>query len=435
MKNNLDKTVKQKNIKRTSQMNNSIKNTNNKIDQNLESNMKFLSSTHFLGGLYFNMLWAIRQPFFLSLNSSMTFIGLLEGIGGFNGIMTPISQLIGGWLSDKNGRKKYVIIASLSIISAMIFFLIAGYTKLAFFLIPAMLFFGASAISWPSFDSIIAESVSEEKIAISYSIFMFAGVVPGIFSPYLGGKIADLFGYLPVFSLGIFIEILCLILIILYLKETLFIKNKERSDFSQFLILLKDSFKIPKILRNFYIATIVDIFVWGLGSSILFGMLRKTFNFSVSQIGILTCMISISWAITQIPVGRLIEKFGCKIFLILSELIGVITMFGFLISTKYEHFLIFSFLWGMVASTWVPTMKTLIANSVDKTKRGEAIGKLSFFRGLFGFPAPFIGGILFDNFGFKIPILANLIGALIAAILIFLLVHESPKGKLAYKTQ
>ncbi|MGB3346280.1 MAG: MFS transporter [Candidatus Humimicrobiia bacterium] len=412
---------------------NKIKNNNK--NQNLKSNINVLSSYHFLGGIYFNMLLAIRQPFFLSLNPSMTFVGLLEGIGGFNGIMNPISQLTGGWLSDRKGRKRFVVIASLFVISAMIFFLIAGYTKLAFFLIPAMLFFGASAISWPSFDSIIAESVSEEKMAISYSIFMFAGVFPGIFAPFLGGKIADLFGYLPVFSLGIFIEILCLILIVLYLKETLFVKNKERSNFSQFLILLKDSFKIPKILRNFYIATIVDIFVWGLGSSILFGMLRKTFNFSVSQIGILTCMISISWAITQIPVGRLIEKFGCKIFLILSELIGVITMFGFLISTKYEHFLIFAFSWGMVASTWVPAMKTLVANSVDKTKRAEAIGKLSFFRGLFGFPAPFIGGILFDNFGFKIPILANLIGAFIAAILIYFLIHESPKGNLAYKTQ
>ncbi len=412
---------------------NKIKNNNK--NQNLKSNINVLSSYHFLGGIYSNMLLAIRQPFFLSLNPSMTFVGLLEGIGGFNGIMNPISQLTGGWLSDRKGRKRFVVIASLFVISAMIFFLIAGYTKLAFFLIPAMLFFGASAISWPSFDSIIAESVSEEKIAISYSIFMFAGVFPGIFAPFLGGKIADLFGYLPVFSLGIFIEILCLILIVLYLKETLFVKNKERSNFSQFLILLKDSFKIPKILRNFYIATIVDIFVWGLGSSILFGMLRKTFNFSVSQIGILTCMISISWAITQIPVGRLIEKFGCKIFLILSELIGVITMFGFLISTKYEHFLIFAFSWGMVASTWVPAMKTLVANSVDKTKRAEAIGKLSFFRGLFGFPAPFIGGILFDNFGFKIPILANLIGAFIAAILIYFLIHESPKGNLAYKTQ
>lgn len=412
---------------------NKIKNNNK--NQNLKSNINVLSSYHFLGGIYFNMLLAIRQPFFLSLNPSMTFVGLLEGIGGFNGIMNPISQLTGGWLSDRKGRKRFVVIASLFVISAMIFFLIAGYTKLAFFLIPAMVFFGVTAISWPSLDSIIFESISEEKVGISYSKFMFAGVVPGIFAPFLGGKIADLFGYLPVFYLGIFIEILCLILIVLYLKETLFINNKERLNFSRFLLLLKESFKVPKILKNFYIATVVDIFVWGLGAAILYGMLRKTFNISASQIGILSCLFSSSWAITQIPIGKLIEKFGCKIFLILSELIGVITMLGFFISTKYEHFLIFAFSWGIVASTWVPAMKTLVANSVDKTKRAEAIGKLSFFRGLFGFPAPFIGGILFDNFGFKIPILANLIGAFIAAILIYFLIHESPKGKLAYKTQ
>jgi MFS family permease len=413
--------------------NNLNKNKNNNKNQNFKSNVNTLSSIHFLGGIYYNMFWAIRQPFFLSLNPSMTFVGILEGIGGFNGIMTPVSQLIGGWLSDKRGRKRYIVISSLFVISAMIFFLIAGYTKLALFFIPAMLFFGATAISWPSFDSTIIESVSEEKRGASYSIFMFAGVVPGIFAPFLGGKIADSFGYFPIFYLSIFIEIICLILIILYVKETLHSKNRERLNFSKLLPLVKDSFKIPKILRNFYFVTTVDIFVWGIGSSILHGMLRKTFNVSILQIGILQCLFSLSWAITQIPIGKLIDKFGCKIFLILSELVGVIVMLGFLMSNKYEQFLIFSFLWGMVASTWVPAMKTIIANSVEKTKRAESMGKLSFFRGVFGFPAPLIGGILYDNFGFKIPILANLIGALLAAILIYLFIHESPSGKLSYK--
>lgn len=408
-------------------------NKNNNKNHNPKSNVNILSSIHFLGGIYYNMLWAIRQPFFLSLNPSMAFVGLLEGIGAYNGIISPISQLLGGWLSDRTGRKRYIVISSLFIISALTLFLVAGYTKMALFLIPAMLFFGAIAISWPSLDSIIFESASEKRMGVSYSIFMFAGVFPGIFAPFLGGKIADLFGYLPVFYLGIFIEIICLILIILYLKETLSIKNRERLNFSKFLPVVKESFKIPKVLRNFYFVTTVDIFVWGIGAAILHGMLRKTYNVSNLQIGILQCLFSLSWAITQIPVGKLIDKFGCKIFLIISELIGVVTMIGFLISTKYEQFLIFSFLWGMVASTWVPSVKTLIANSVEKTKRAEAIGKLSFFRGVFGFPAPFIGGILYDNFGFKIPILANLIGALLAAILIYLFVHESPNGKLAYK--
>ncbi|GAH96827.1 unnamed protein product, partial [marine sediment metagenome] len=323
--------------------NNLNKNKNNNKNHNPKSNVNILSSIHFLGGIYYNMLWAIRQPFFLSLNPSMAFVGLLEGIGAYNGIISPISQLVGGWLSDRTGRKRYIVISSLFIISALTLFLVAGYTKMALFLIPAMLFFGAIAISWPSLDSIIFESASEKRMGVSYSIFMFAGVFPGIFAPFLGGKIADSFGYLPVFYLGIFIEIICLILIILYLKETLSIKNRERLNFSKFLPVVKESFKIPKVLRNFYFVTTVDIFVWGIGAAILHGMLRKTFNVSNLQIGILQCLFSLSWAVTQIPVGKLIDKFGCKIFLITSELVGVIVMLGFLISNKYEQFLIFSF--------------------------------------------------------------------------------------------
>lgn len=48
----------------------------------------------------------------------------------------------------------------------------------------------------------------------------------------------------------------------------------------------------------------------------------------------------------------------------------------------------------------------------------------STFRGLLSFPAPLIGGILFDAYGFDTPILLNLVIALVDAILILILVKD-----------
>jgi len=61
---------------------------------------------------------------------------------------------------------------------------------------------------------------------------------------------------------------------------------------------------------------------------------------------------------------------------------------------------------------------------VDPERRAQAIGGFSTFRGLIAFPAPFIGGLLFDAYGFDVPILINLGIALIDVILIYMLVKE-----------
>jgi len=79
---------------------------------------------------------------------------------------------------------------------------------------------------------------------------------------------------------------------------------------------------------------------------------------------------------------------------------------------------------GLVFSTWTPAMKTFLMNKVSEEGRAEAMGKLAAFIGLVGFPAPFIGGILYDTMGFRAPIATGLVGVTLALALIFILVHE-----------
>jgi len=53
------------------------------------------------------------------------------------------------------------------------------------------------------------------------------------------------------------------------------------------------------------------------------------------------------------------------------------------------------------------------------------MGRLQAFRGLLAFPAPYVGGLLYDSFGFHIPVIANLLGSITAFILILMLVKET----------
>jgi MFS family permease len=81
---------------------------------------------------------------------------------------------------------------------------------------------------------------------------------------------------------------------------------------------------------------------------------------------------------------------------------------------------------GLIAATWAPAHKAPLANSVPEHQRGEAIGRLAAFRGLIAFPAPYLGGLPYDRFGFQAPILANLVGIIVALVIILVAVKEPP---------
>lgn len=136
----------------------------------------------------------------------------------------------------------------------------------------------------------------------------------------------------------------------------------------------------------------------------------------------------VSWALVQLPVGRLIDRYGCKRFLILSEFMHILVIAGWLTFTRFEAFILLHFLYGLVPPTWGPAVLALLMGSVPEGERAEARGRLSALTMSVRFPAPYIGGLLYERVGFRGPILANLIGAVAALLLIVLLVRE-PTGE------
>ena len=51
-------------------------------------------------------------------------------------------------------------------------------------------------------------------------------------------------------------------------------------------------------------------------------------------------------------------------------------------------------------------------------ERGSIGGKVAAFRGLVAFPAPIIGGFLYQNFGYEAPILASFVGTVVCVLMI-----------------
>nr|MBC7244709.1 MFS transporter [Chloroflexota bacterium] len=387
-------------------------------------NLRVLALRNFFFGCRWNMVRAIWQPFVLSLGASMPVLGLLESIGGFQGIMSTATLSVGGWLSDRHGRKPFVVIASAFGIVAMVAFALAGWLREWRLLLPGVVMLGLTAIARPATESITAESVPPAERGLAFGRIGVTFAASGIFAPTLGGFLASRYGFLAVLLVGALLEFVTLCLVAFALHETLHSEARTPLIASEFWALLKRIMTPPSGLRSFYVAVTIDMFAYGMGAGILPGLLTKVYRFTPFQLGLMASVSSASWAISQWFIGQWVDRRGYIPFLALSEAIAVFVATGWLIVQSFPAFLMLEIFWGLVVATWTPAFTAWIANSVPERQRAEEIGRLGTFRGLLSFPAPYVGGLIYEAFGFRGPILGNLIGAAVAMILLLAFVRE-----------
>jgi len=354
----------------------------------------------------------------------MPLLGLLESLGGLGGIVPTLVQPLGGRLSDYFGRKVFILSSSVFAIVALSIYVLARFTDNWHLLIPGVAILGLASVSRPSEDSMTAESVGVAGRAMAYSLVMLSGALSGVFAPLLGGFVADRWGYIVVFLMGLALDVVALSLVASLLKETLVSQSRRPLAFDQLKGVFRGILVPPAKLRGFYIAMAVDAFAWGTGFGILYGLLSEVHHFTASQLGIMSCLSSVGWAVFQMPVGKLMERYGYVKSIILSEAGGVILTVGWLHATTFQTFAFLQILLGFIIATWLPATMTWIANSVSREKMAEEIGRFNAFRGLVAFPAPYIGGLLYEAFGFQGPIAVNLIGAITVVILMAMLLRE-----------
>lgn len=388
-------------------------------------NLIVLTANSFLRGAHTSVYNVIWQPFALALGASMPTIGLLSSLGGMGGIFTTLAQSFGGWLADRIGRKPFILAASLFIIAAYALFALAGALNLWLLLLGAIILLGFSALSRPAISSMTAESARQEQHGTAFSLTMVAAMVPGIVAPTLGGWLALQIGIVGVFPILLLLEGVSLWLAWRYLRETR--GARETIHWRDLGRAITRSILPPKGLRGFFIATAGDSFSWAMGWGLINGMLRDTYGFSIEQLGLMASVMSLSWAVMQMPIGRWVDRHGLKGIMVFSEATGIPLMIIWLTQTSFEWFVASQVLFALTAATWVPVVNTYLTRAVPPAERSEAFGRLNMFRGLIAFPAAWLGGLLYAWGGIHAPLAANLIGVLAVVALLIVFVNE-PKN-------
>jgi MFS family permease len=381
--------------------------------------MRILALASFLSQISARMLEVIWQPFMLSLGASMPALGALQST---RNIVASLVQPISGRAADRIGRKPFIILASLLTLTGFVLCLIA---QTWYFLIPAIIFLGAAWVGNPARQSLVAESVEPRHRGTAYSVVSFFGILTGFFAPLLGGLLATDHGFKSVFYVSILLEALCLGLTMFFIRETLYGRGSgaiwPQGNVKMRLLSL---FKPERGLEGFYAAMTLDAFAFGVCGSIFFGMLTDTFGFTPYQLGILGTSFTVSMAVSQIPGGKLVDRYGRKPSLITFGTVIILVIFGRMVATRFEVFAALQVLLGIAVSAWIPATWALLADSIPREGRAETMGRFTCFKDLLSSPGPYMGSILYSFLGYRGPMLAGLILSVITLLIMLLFIHE-----------
>lgn len=383
--------------------------------------MRAIGVVNFLSGSYNNLLQVVLQPFVLQIAGSVAALSLLQTFANrLGGIVGSLAQLAGGHLADRWGRKPVILLESAFLLASLTLFLVTALTEHWAFLVPAFLFLGLGLIGAPAIQSTVAESVETEARAMAYSKVLFALLLPAAAIAFVGGYLADAFGYPLVFGISVALECVNFGIFAFVLRETLVHRNGARWA-------LRRAFRLEDgRLRGILAVTTVDSFAWTVTILIIYGMAAERYGFTNADLGIIVGVWAVVFAGAALPVGKLVERYGSRRMILFSEALGIPVFLGWFVATTREGFALVSVANGLAAATWVPAWQTLIANSVEDHVRAEVTGKLSAARGLLSFPAPLLGGYLYGTYGYGAPILASFVGVLVAIAFVLRFVHDPP---------
>jgi DHA1 family bicyclomycin/chloramphenicol resistance-like MFS transporter len=386
-----------------------------------EQQIFYLALATALRGTRDNIRIVIWQPFALSLGIPIKDIGALESLMDLAKI---VIQPILGAASDRWGRKPFMVLRDLLVVFAGIFFLFA---KSWLYLALGMVLIGFSLALIPIWHSVVAESSQPDQIGWVFSILGSVYMAMGLLGTLSSGWLADTFGYRIVYSIFVITSVLSLIVTFFKLEETH--HSEENGSFGIGLIFnsILDTFRPPKYLWGYYIAMSVDLFAFSVGWRIINGILSEVSGFTPSMLGIVFAFQTGTMALGQFILGKRVDLHGYRKFLTLSQIISSIILASLIISPTFSVAIVANILMGVGAALWMPAEQAWIAINVDPTERAKSIGGYSTFRGLVALPGPYIGGLLYDKFGYKAPLFVNLVLAIIDIFLLWYLISDNAR--------
>jgi len=376
----------------------------------------------FLGGSFAtNLIGPILSIYInSSLGASMTEVGFVFSL--MNGV-AAVMQILGGFLSDRYGRKWFHVLGTLlAAFPPLMYALASNWLDL----VPWVMLSGFSlGLYLPLRWAMVADASSPEKMALAYSWINISWLLGITVAPFVGGVIADYLGIRSPFFL-------CSVLILCVFPLTLVMRETKRQQVKA------DMEKNKEGLVSGWLFVVVVFSLINIVQGIGIGMTAPVIPiFIVSNFSVDYTFVGIWYAITfgvasivvQIPAGKCSNRFDRRWVMFVTFLVSSPFFLLFFYSRNALELIVSMFVANAILSASWPAFQTLMMEATPSAKWGlvNGLSATTFWVGQM--TGNVLSGIFWDDVGHWAPFCASAITMGISAILPLLLKETGAKVK------
>lgn len=311
-------------------------------------------------------------------------------LNGMDNLLSALYSFPGGYLSDKLGYKRAMVVFNLmAMLGYSIVIIIATWWAV---LIGAIFFISWTAISLPSVMSMVSKIFPKNRRTLGVSMHSLVRRLPMAIGPIVGGLFIQLFGI----QLGIRIafSIALVLAFIAILVEWFLIPEPTKENKKP--IHLRDSLRnINPYLRNLLISDILIRFAEQIPYAFVVVWAVNMNGITPVQFGILTSIEMATAVLIYIPVAFFADKFSKKPFIAIT--FGFFTAFPFVLifSHTFTMFIIAFIIRGL-KEFGEPTRKALIMDLAPEHAKASTFGTYYLIRDIIVSGAAFSAAFLWN---------------------------------------
>ncbi len=353
-----------------------------------------VSAAIFTDMMVYSLVIPVLPAYAPRLGADTVTIGVI--FGSFS-IALLLFSIPFGIISDKVGRRKFMVLGMLSLAATNVIFAMSGSI---YVLIAARLLQGMSgAATWSAGMAMLADTFGPGERGARLGLTMSIMSLGMLIGPVIGGLLYDNLGYAPTFIIPSILACAIGILFIAVSEPKITVEQLPfRSRLSPFL-------KTPKLITVIALAAIFGAATYGILEPYMPVYLFSTFSASPTVIGFTFGALSFLGMVVQPFIGKLYDARGGN-KLIAGGLIGsaFVIAVSLIMPSLYATIAVFSLLgitMGFALTPMLPLLSDLYGGDADSNTKGLVYGIYNTLFSLGLALGPFIGGLLIAGVGFK----------------------------------
>ncbi|MCD6322371.1 MAG: MFS transporter [Clostridiales bacterium] len=314
----------------------------------------------------------------------------VASLNTMDNLLSSLYSYPGGWVSDKLGYKKALII--FTIIALFGYLIVIFIPTWQSVLVGALFFIAWTAISLPAVMSMVSKTMPKNKRVTGVTVHSFVRRIPMALGPIAGGALIGAFGEVTgmrvAFSIASVLALLSLVFVAKFMPNDKSINPKTHG-------FLKTIKNLRGPLKVLLISDILIRFAEQIPYAFVVIWAVTLNGLTPIKFGVLTMIEMVTAMIIYIPVAYFADKYKKKPFILIT----------FMFFTLFPLVLIFSKSFGMLVVAFIirgmkefgePTRKALIMDLAPEEAKAGTFGAYYLVRDIFVSAAAFGAAFLWN---------------------------------------